>query len=171
MAFSADDSPISECNAVPLTQIGKNYQATCTVSTLAEGNHAITASYSGDTYYTPSSGILNGGQKVLYATALAAAPVSIVSSILGLKVTYSARLTRVSDGSPIADQTVSFAPNTALLTSLGTCSARTNAQGVATCSSSSVLGVLPVLLALGYTASFGGDAADSATTTTAAVTI
>jgi len=46
------------CNAVPLAA----GQATCSISTLSVGTHVITASYSGATNYSPSTGIL--GQAV-----------------------------------------------------------------------------------------------------------
>jgi alpha-tubulin suppressor-like RCC1 family protein len=159
VAFTADGSTITGCDAEP---VGADGTAPCTTSDLAAGTHGITATYSGDGVYAGSSAALDGGQVVKplvvgpAATKLSATPVSIVKSLLALKVTYSATLTKAADGSPVANQTVAFAPNTTLLTSLGTCSGTTNAHGVATCSAT-VLGVVPGLLGGKYTATFAGN--------------
>jgi alpha-tubulin suppressor-like RCC1 family protein len=156
VSFTSDGTAISGCGAVP---VGSDGTAACTTSALAEGTHAIEADYSGDDIYTESSGTLTGGEFIIPATKLTAAPVSIVGSILHLKLTYSATLTDASSGSPVPGEKVSFAPNPNLLsafTAVGSCSATTDAHGVASCSVN-VLNVVPGLLATKYTATFVGD--------------
>ncbi len=74
VAFYADGSaaPVIGCEAVALTQSGSAYEATCTTSTLAPGNHTITAAYSGDANYAASSG--SGSVMVLGIPADTAPP-------------------------------------------------------------------------------------------------
>jgi alpha-tubulin suppressor-like RCC1 family protein len=56
VAFSADGSTIPGCGSQPVTRNGyAAHQATCTTSSLSLGQHAITASYSGDSLYDPST--------------------------------------------------------------------------------------------------------------------
>jgi len=72
VAFYVDGSatPISGCGAQPLHLMGGHYEATCGISTLKVGSHAITASYSGDRgYRTSTSGILSQRVKAFGAPA------------------------------------------------------------------------------------------------------
>ncbi len=66
VAFYANGSttPINGCGTAALALVSGVYQATCSTSTLATGNDPVTATYSGDTSYTGSSGPLSGGQTV-----------------------------------------------------------------------------------------------------------
>jgi hypothetical protein len=67
VGFFADGSttPLGGCGAVPLTDNGGSWQASCTTgSDFAPGTHPISADYSGSALYGPSSGSLAGGQQV-----------------------------------------------------------------------------------------------------------
>ena len=66
-----------------------------TTSTLTAGTHAITAEYSGDANFLPSTGTLAGGQLVR-ATTNTAVTSSFNPSDLGQSVTFTARVTSVS---------------------------------------------------------------------------
>ena len=55
VSFTSNAVAISGCTALPLTSL----TAVCTTSTLAVGTDAIVASYSGDSNYSPSSGMLS----------------------------------------------------------------------------------------------------------------
>ncbi len=61
VAFYADGSstPIDGCGPQTLSQAGASYQATCSTSSLAVGNHTLSAAYSGDVSYAGSSGSAN----------------------------------------------------------------------------------------------------------------
>jgi hypothetical protein len=82
-------------------------------------------------------------------TKLVEAPVSIVGSLLSFKLTFSGTLSTLVPVQAVAGQTVIFAGGGA------TCSATTNASGVASCSVS-VLSVVGLLLAPISTANFAG---------------
>jgi hypothetical protein len=85
-----------------------------------------------------------------FPTTLVANPSVVKLSGLKLYLTLSARLT--SNGSGVAGQTVNFSAGNKAV-----CSAVTNANGDAACGGL-IPGTLASVLALGYTASFGGDA-------------
>jgi large repetitive protein len=55
VAFLAGTKTIPHCGAQTLSLVGADYEATCTDSSLKVGPHAITATYSGDTDYLPST--------------------------------------------------------------------------------------------------------------------
>jgi uncharacterized repeat protein (TIGR01451 family) len=130
-------------------------QATFTTSTLATGSHTITAAYSGDASYGPSS------------SGVAALTIARLSTTTTLTATAAAAaqnqpvvLTAVvaaPAGSATPGGTVTFLDGT---TTLGT--AALNASGVATLTTSSLApGVHSI------TASYGGDANDLPSTSTA----
>jgi Bacterial Ig-like domain (group 3)/Putative Ig domain len=123
--------------------------ASLSSSSLAVGGHPITATYSGDgNFLTSSSNTVN--QMVnKAATALVAAPAS------RLNPTFSATLTRVVDGAPIAGRKLTFS-----VSGIAVCSGVTNASGVASCHT---IGI--VLGPTSYGVSFAGDASYLATTT------
>lgn len=89
---------------------------------------------------------------------LVAAPVTVLGSILTLTVTYSATLSDADTGAPLAGRTVSFTQSGA------SCSATTNATGLASCSVP-ILNIVAVLLGQPYAASFAGDATHLPATT------
>jgi len=55
VAFLAGTKIIPHCGAQTLSLVGADYEATCTDSSLKVGPHSITAAYSGDTDYLPST--------------------------------------------------------------------------------------------------------------------
>ncbi|MCA1839137.1 MAG: Ig-like domain-containing protein, partial [Actinobacteria bacterium] len=67
--FSSDGSPISGCGNKGLQLVSGSYQATCITSSLTAGNHAISATYSGDPRYGSSNASLSGGLSVFQATS------------------------------------------------------------------------------------------------------
>jgi hypothetical protein len=167
VAFFADGSatPLSGCGTVALKEVGANYSATCSTSALAGGNHTISATYSGDADYLTSTGTLTGGENVLIATALTTSSSSVLSGLLGLSTTFTAKLTTLPGGAPLAGQTVSFS-----IGGTAECSAVTNASGVATCTAS-VLGVVSQLLTEKTTATYKGTTLYQGSTATAPVTL
>ncbi len=86
-----------------------------------------------------------------YPTTLSQAPVHIVGSVLGLKVTYTATLTRTDSHAALASQPITFSTKGA-----PQCTATTNTQGTATCTTN-VLTVLTVFLAGSTTATYAGN--------------
>ena len=61
VAFSANSTTISGCSAVTISSGGT---AQCTTSSLSAGTNTISATYSGDSNYSGSTGTLSGGQVV-----------------------------------------------------------------------------------------------------------
>jgi hypothetical protein len=103
-AFFADGVGITGCAAVTVSAV----EATCATSTLAVGNRAITATYSGDGSFTGSTGTLAGGQTVTKAptsTALTAAP---SPATFGQAVTFTATVNPTSPNATAPTGTVSF---------------------------------------------------------------
>jgi len=120
---------------------------------LSGGEHTITATYSGNTDFSGSSGRADI-TIARAATALTATPAILQVSPLALEVfNLSATLTRESDGSPLAGQTVVFSAGSTEL-----CTSTTDASGVATCNVlMSPTAILAVVLSNGYAVSFPGD--------------
>ena len=106
VAFAADGSavPLLGCGNRPLAQVNGSYVATCTTSSLAAGNHAISAAYGGSFGYAASSGSLAGGQQVNGAATTTAVLSSPDPSTYGQAATFTATVTG-SDGAG----TVAFA--------------------------------------------------------------
>jgi hypothetical protein len=98
-------------------------------------------------------------------TTLVAVPVSVVGSLLLFSVTFSGTLTSQVTGKGISGQKMTFTDGP-----LATCSASTNANGVATCTVS-VLGVVALLLGPFYSATYGGGTDYLASSTTGKVTL
>lgn len=73
--------------------------AVCTISNLAQGSHAITAKYSGDTNFLSSSAAVSPVQQVEKAQTGAVVSANSSSSSYGSPVTFTATLTS-SSGSP-----------------------------------------------------------------------
>ena len=70
--------------------LNSNEVATFATSSLAMGSHTITASYSGDTNFSPSSGTLSGGQTVTKAGTTTTVVSSANPSVFGQRVTFTA---------------------------------------------------------------------------------
>jgi hypothetical protein len=140
-------------------QLNASGVATFSTTSLALGTHSITASYGGDSKDSGSVSAavsVNVSNVVATKTTLTASATQVTA---GQSVTFTATVSPQS-GSNVATGTVTFLDGT---TSLGT--AQLNASGVATFSSTT--------LAVGsnsITASYGGDANDSPSTS-AAVTV
>ena len=111
---------ITGCTAQPLILVsGSTYQATCTTSSLPVGSNVITASYSGDTAYSPSSDSITQVVRKF--------PTDLSASIyFNAGQTFTVTATLTSLGHPVPGQTVSFSTGSHFL---GT--ATTGLNGVA----------------------------------------
>jgi ELWxxDGT repeat protein len=121
-------------------------RATFTSASLSRGNHAINASYGGDTNFTPSA-YTNYGQTVLKAPTTTAATASANPVLVNQALTLTATVQASSPGAGTPTGTVAFID---LTTTLGT--GTLNGAGKATFTTST--------LAVGthaITASYGGD--------------
>jgi hypothetical protein len=137
VVFTSATPPTCTVSGATVSFVGLG---TCTV----DANQAFSANYLAAPQVQQSFVVSKA------STSLTAASVSIVSSILMLGVTFSATLTSQATGKGIAGQTVTFADG-----SLASCSATTNANGVASCTAS-VLAVLGLLLSPSYSAAYAG---------------
>jgi hypothetical protein len=120
------------------------------------------ANQGGDTDYLPAPQVSQGFTVTKATTKLVVASVSVVQSLLTLRVTFSGTLTSGVTGAGIAGQLVTFSDGGSTF-----CSATTNAKGVASCSVS-VLNVLVLLFSPTYSATYAGSpvyGAESATGT------
>lgn len=134
------------------------------------GTYYFTVSYSGDATHSPaasSCGLATAKVEAAapaVATSLKAAPILGTVPALSL-VVVRATLTRTSNGKPIAGQTVTFSAGSTTL-----CSAKTNASGVAACTSP--IKRLQALVSLrGYTARFDGTSKLLASTAAAPIIV
>jgi hypothetical protein len=142
--FSDGGAPMA---LVPLDPAGT---ASITTSSLAVGNHSITAEYLGEGKFASSSAGLV--QVVTRAPVVLVANPSILTLLPGLRLhlTLSATL-RTTAGAPLAGRVITFSVGGQTV-----CTATTNASGYASCGGL-IPGTLLSILGLGYTASFGGD--------------
>ena len=81
---------------------------------------------------------------------------SLLRSLLTLRITHAAVLTSQVTGQPVAGQTIVFTISQAIIGSR-TCTAVTNSAGLATCTTS-VLGITGILLGGSTTARYAGTA-------------
>lgn len=120
-------SPI--CSARPLGGSDPSAIASCTTSTLSVGNHAITASYSGDATYSP--GTTSSFSQVVAAagttTGLGAVP---SPSVFTESVTLTATVLAVAPGGGIPAGAVAFKDNGA---DIAGCTAQTLSAGSTSC--------------------------------------
>ncbi|MBL1098215.1 Ig-like domain-containing protein [Streptomyces coffeae] len=128
-------------------------QATVSTNTLTSGPHTVTATYSGDTCYSSSSGTLVQNVSTVNTT-LTATPATIRLRFNGTLIipTLSATL-RDQFNNPLPGRTITFVANS-LLGPISLGSAVTNASGTATRTNVTVPPT--VLTASTYTASFAG---------------
>ncbi len=82
--------------------------ATFGTDALAVGTHSITAEYSGDGDFTPSSGTLTGGQIVNQADTTTTVTSSANPSSFGQAVTFTATVTAVPPGAGAPSGTITF---------------------------------------------------------------
>ena len=130
VSFSADGNPVSGCSAQSLSLVSGNYQATCTTSVLAVGRRRdITAAYSGDTSYAPSS----GDDTVTVAQATPADAVTDSGPIaLGGSVTFTATVSGPA-GAAAPTGTVGWLVSGSAGATTCTGSTTTLSSGTATC--------------------------------------
>ncbi|MFF7654656.1 Ig-like domain repeat protein, partial [Streptomyces sp. NPDC007983] len=143
-------------------------QATVSTNALTTGSHTVTATYSGDSCYSPSTGSLTQTVSGGATTTLTATPALIRLRFNGQFVipTLSATLKDQSNN-PVPGQTITFRANTAVgPVVLG--SAVTNASGTATLTNVTVPPT--VLTATTYTATFAGAPGLSPATASASLT-
>jgi hypothetical protein len=130
---------------------GSTAVATISVSNLAAGSHAITAEYSGTPVFAASSSApvtVNVGKLATFLNAQAA----VVKLIpLGLPLGLLKTTLVGPNGSPVVGAPIEFRIGPNLI-----CTSTTDAAGVATCNARPQL--LQLTLALGYKASYAGDA-------------
>ncbi|HBB98313.1 MAG TPA: hypothetical protein DC054_23265, partial [Blastocatellia bacterium] len=132
-------------------------QATCITSALQTGSHAITADYSGDGNFDPSSGSLTGSPQVVSKSGTNATLTSSLNpSVVTQTVTFTATITTATSV-PNPTGTVAFKDG---VNTIGSCSAQPlNGSGVATCQISTLTaGNHPI------TGDYGGDTNFSANT-------
>ena len=101
--FSVDGSTFGTPAAI---SAGK---ATITDSALSGGMHTITALYNGDSNFGSSSGTLSGGQTVNQASTTTAVSSSLIPSVYGQTVTFTATVTWNGINSVLPTGTVQFA--------------------------------------------------------------
>src|SRR5439155_1304279 len=81
------------------------------LSTLAVGNYAVSAAYSGDANFNTSTGTLSGGRTVNKASSSTAVSSSTNPSFVGQAVTFTATVTAVAPGAGTPSGTVQFKTN------------------------------------------------------------
>jgi hypothetical protein len=86
------------CGTTAVTS-GNPGTATCTTTTLPVGTDTITATYSGDSNHSGSSGTLSGGQVVNQLSTSTAVAASLNPSVYGQTVSFTANVTSTS-GTP-----------------------------------------------------------------------
>jgi hypothetical protein len=129
--------------------------ATLTVSSLAAGDHAVTATYSGSALFTGSASDALPQTVAKAPTAIVAQPAVVKLVPLGLPL-GTLRATLTSSNGPLADQPLVFKVG-----SVTACVITTDANGVATCGAQKYL--LNLILAGGYQVTYAGDANDQST--------
>lgn len=122
-------------------------------ATTGSGTCTVTASQAGSADFLPAADAILTVAVQRAGTTLAPTPVSLLRSLLTLRVTYTAKLTSTVTGQPIAGQTVSFATNSGRVS----CTAVTGDDGVATCTTPLLLGIVNALS--GTAAKYAGSSA------------
>lgn len=125
--------------------------ATVNVSTLAAGSHAITAEYSGTSVFAASASSATTVTVGKVATILRAEAALVKLIPLGLPLGMLQTTLVDTTGNPVVGVPIEFRIGPNLI-----CTSTTDAQGVAQCNARPQL--LALTLALGYKASFAGDA-------------
>lgn len=152
VTFLADGAPIGVVSTTPVNgpSDGVSSVAWLTV-TLPAGTHVVKAVYAGSAQFQGSSSANAGLTVEKRATSIVAAPAAVKLLPLMLPL-GQLRATVTGTGSgPVAGVPVEFRAGAKLL-----CVAPTNESGIAVCNAGSQ--ILALTLALGYTATFTGDA-------------
>jgi hypothetical protein len=126
VTFTATVSPVPPATGTPTGTVtfsdGANSLGTVTlsngmasfsISSLSATSHTITASYSGDANFSPSSGSMT--QTVAMANSMTAIASSANPSVSGQSVTFTATVTAVSPGAGTPTGTVTFLDGTSTL--------------------------------------------------------
>jgi hypothetical protein len=148
VTFLANGSPIGTVSLAPGT--GDTSVATLTTTSLPAGTHTLKAVYAGNGAFQGSSSSTRSLTVAKLATAMTAAPAAVALTPLMLPL-GQLRATVTGGGAPVAGVPVEFRAGTKLL-----CTATTNESGTAVCNAGSQ--ILLLTAALGYTATFPGDA-------------
>ena len=98
----------TSCGTTTVTS-GNPGVATCTTSTLPAGTDTITATYSGDSNHSGSTGTLSGGQVVKQASSTTTVASSLNPSLYGQVVSFTASVAAVAPGSGTPTGTAQFA--------------------------------------------------------------
>jgi uncharacterized protein (DUF2141 family) len=139
-----------------ISTVQGHQQATLTVPGLHAGDHALTATYSGDAAFAPSASSTYTEHVNRAASTLVAATVLQQVGDNGGQV--SATLTG-NDGAPLAGETLQFyVVQTTDHTSIQICDAVTDAQGTASCDATSEVAAMLVQSAGHYEVDFAGNA-------------
>ena len=143
-------------------------QTTVNTNALTTGSHTVTATYSGDSCYSPSTASLTQTVAGSATTTLTATPAVIRLRMNGqLVITTLSATLKDQSNNPLPGQTIAFTANTVLgPVALG--SAVTNASGTATLTNVTV--PPSVLTANTYTATFAGGPGLSPATASAPLT-
>jgi hypothetical protein len=126
VAFKDNGTVITGCDAKPLS----GGQAACAASALTVGSHIITAEYSGNANYDPSTGTLSPDQLVIAAGTTTSVTSSLNPSAIGQSVTFTATVSITPDGG-----TVAFKDNGTVISG---CDAKPLTSGQATCATSAL---------------------------------
>ncbi len=140
ITFFADGNPL--CTAVAMSGV----QAACSTASISPGNHAISATYNGDSNFNTSNGSLAGGMTVNQASTSVAVTSSNNPSVTGQSVTITANISVVAPGAGTPSGTVSFS-----IDGNPVCAAAAISGGQATCTVSLSAGLHPV------SATYSGD--------------
>ena len=127
-----------------------------TLTVSAVGSCTVTASQAGNETYAPAPPVVRTVTITKAPTSLRQRPVSVLGSLFGMRVRFTAVLTSDVTGQPLAGQTVTFSMSPSAAAPAA-CAAVTDAAGSATCTSSP-LQLLQVLRTGSTTARFAGSA-------------
>jgi len=139
-------------------------------STLAVGTHTVTAVYSGDTNFPPSTGTLSGGEVVKSAAAATVVTSSLNPSTFNQSVTFTATINgqyglvkgRKGAKPEAVTGTVAWSSNTGC----GTTTVTSGNPGLATCTTSTLVSGTDTI-----TAAYSGDSNHSGSTGTLSQTV
>lgn len=97
---------IDGVNQAPVALSGN--QATFTTSSLAAGNHTVSATYNGDGNFAISTGSLSGGQSVTPAVTSTSVSSSVNPSVYGQSIYFTAFVSNASGTGPTPTGSVQF---------------------------------------------------------------
>jgi hypothetical protein len=162
VAFGADPVPLT-ATATSGLPVGLAAAGPCsitgtlgapTLTVAGVGSCVITASQPGDVDTAPAPDVVRTVTITPAGTTLVERPVSLVATVLALRVRHSAVLTSQVTGQPLAGQPVAFHITG---TTGATCTAITDSAGVAACTSA-LPTIVRILAAGSTTARFAGTA-------------